>query len=639
MTLTQQKQWKLRDPIPDEAHDALSLLPELQRTLLWHREVRTAEAADRFLNPSYERDLHDPFLIMNLEKAVDRILTAIKGEEQIVIYGDYDCDGIPGSTALYGFFDKINYPHIRVYIPHRYSEGYGLNIPAIEKLAAGGAKLLITVDSGITDVEQVARASELGIDVIITDHHLPQAELPKAFAVVNSKQVDDTYPFDLLCGAGVAFKLVQGLLRKWNATAQDGDGPDAPPTPDASVGASESGVGATHRKLPVGWEKWLLDVVGLATIADMVPLHGENRVLAYYGLKVLRQTPRMGLAHLLQKMGVKREHLNEDDVGFSIAPVVNAASRLGTPIDAFHMLASRNPVQAMGQAEALFALNTKRKALVKEMIVKAHEMVAEKLSSSVIPAQAGTQARITNLVPGLRRNDASNNGELPPVLVVGRPEWKPGLLGLAASALAEHYGRPTFVWGREGSPEVKGSCRSDGSVNMVDLMVAAGDVFLDKGGHELAGGFSCSDEHLDQLEPALVAAHVALAKEYTDTGCLYTLVDKKLEVDEITWKLYDQVAALAPFGMGNAKPLFLLENVPVSFSRMFGKEQNHLQLNLQKSDASIIPAIKFFAPTAWASTWLPGNQVEQRRVSMLAHLEKSTFGWKPELRLRIVDIV
>jgi len=562
------KKVPVRDPVPQAADNALQNYSELQRRLLWYRGIKTAEAADVFLNPSYERDLHDPFLILNLEKAVDRILAAIEAKEQVVIYGDYDCDGIPGTTALYGFFEKINYPHLRVYVPHRYREGYGLNNEAIQQFSNDDVKLIITIDSGITDVEQVAFAQRLGIDVIITDHHLVQEKVPKAFAVVNSKQSEDTYPFDQLCGAGVAFKLVQGLLKKGN------------------FGLSE------------GWEKWLLDVVGIATIADMVPLTGENRVLAYFGLKVLRQTPRTGLAHLLQKMGVKREHLNEDDVGFSIAPVVNAASRLGTPIDAFHMLASRNPVQAMGQAEALYALNTERKIQVKTMIQEAHAMVGAR--------------------------------ELGAVLVVGRQEWKPGLLGLAASSLAEHYERPTFVWGREGSTEVKGSCRSDGRVNMVDLMVAAGDVFVDRGGHAFAGGFSCADEQLERLESALAVAHASLAQPDVDMGCPSLIADKKVEIDEVTWKMYDEVTALAPFGVGNEKPLFLLENVPVAAVRMFGKEKNHLQLNLQKSDRGIVPAIKFFTKQS------PVRAGE--RVSLLAHLEKSTFGYKPELRLRIVDI-
>ncbi|PIR45130.1 MAG: single-stranded-DNA-specific exonuclease RecJ [Candidatus Vogelbacteria bacterium CG10_big_fil_rev_8_21_14_0_10_51_16] len=586
MSSNQHTQWAVRDPVPPEAEEALSFYPELQRHLLWHRGVTTHDAADRFLHPSYERDLHDPFLILNMEKAVKRILKAIKKREKIVIYGDYDCDGIPGSVALFGFFRKINYEHCNVYIPHRYKEGYGLNSLAIKQFSDDGVDLVITVDNGITDAEQVLLANELGLDIVITDHHLlPRKSngageieefVPEAHAVINSKQKEDSYPFDLLCGAGVAFKLVQALIKKGSFDINK------------------------------GWEKWLLDVVGISTIADMVPLHGENRVLAYYGLKVLQKTERPGLSHLLRRMNVKREHLNEDDVGFSIAPVINAASRLGTPMDGFHMLAAEDLGEGTAIAEMLYKLNKERKLAVVSMLADAEEMVA---FSCVI----------------FERDDTNSS----PVIVVGRPEWKPGLLGLVANTLMEKYRRPVFAWGKEGSKEIKGSCRSDGSVSVVDLMATAGDVFTEKGGHERAGGFSCTDEQVASLESALNEAHKTLMSTHLDIVSPSKFVDARLELDQVTWETYGQIEALAPFGVGNEKPLFLFEKITVASSKLFGKEKNHLQLGFKRNDGTPISAIKFFCTQE-----IPLGQ----KVNLLAHLEKSVFGWKPELRLRIVEV-
>ena len=221
--------------------DELSAYHPLTQTLLKNRGITTSGEAEKFLHPDYERDIHDPFLILNMEKAVERILRAIDVEEKIVVYGDYDCDGIPGSVILHDFFKKIGYKNFENYIPHRHDEGYGLNTDAVDEFAKNGTGLLITVDCGITDVKEVAHANSFGIDVIVTDHHLPQEIIPSAYAILNSKQKGDTYPDNMLCGAGLAWKLVQALLKKRGK--------------EWSVGE--------------GWEKWLLDMAGLSNIPDM----------------------------------------------------------------------------------------------------------------------------------------------------------------------------------------------------------------------------------------------------------------------------------------------------------------------------------------------------------------------------------
>src|SRR3989344_2112200 len=330
--------------IPQEALSRLLRYPLLLRQLLLARGITTDEEAEIFLNPDYERDLHDPFLMKDMERAVARILGAMRAGEKIAVWSDYDCDGIPGGVLLHDFFKKVGYANFVNYIPHRHEEGYGLNREAVEELAAGGATLMLTVDCGTSDAESIARAGELGVDVIVTDHHLPHQDsagaeaLPPAYAFLNPHREGETYPFADLCGAGVAFKLVQGLIARGNFN------------------------------LPAGWGKWLLDMAGLATLADRVPLCGENRALAHFGLVVLRKSPRLGLQKLFRLMRVNQRELTEDDVGFMLVPRLNAASRMDVPMDAFRLLTTDNETTADEFARHLTRLNDERKGVVASMV-------------------------------------------------------------------------------------------------------------------------------------------------------------------------------------------------------------------------------------------------------------------------------
>lgn len=543
--------------------------PELLQTLLKNRGIATFEEAERFLKPDYERDLHDPFLILNMERAVERILRAMENGERIAVWGDYDCDGIPGTVVLHDFFKRVGYHDLAIYIPHRYREGYGLNTEGLDRLFEQGVSLIITVDSGITDVEPVAHAAARGIDIIVTDHHLPQEKVPEAYAVINSKQKDDTYPFNMLSGAGVAFKLVQALLIRGKF------------------------------EVPVGWEKWLLDVAGISTIADMVPLTGENRALAHFGLRVLRATRRPGLKALFAKARLDSASITEDDVGFTIGPRLNAASRMDEPMRAFELLSAQTFERGSELADHLEKKNSERKRTVAKMIDEVDRLVAE---YSTLP-----------------------------VLVVGSEDWKPGVLGLAASRIVERYNRTAFVWGGAGSKNLKGSCRSDGTVNIVNLManVPAG-VFLDFGGHAVAGGFSIPRGQAHLLSDALLGAH-----EITDKGSWgeeTKAPEANLLLEEVTWDLYKLVSQLAPFGMGNPKPAFNFHNVrPESISK-FGKSQEHLRMDLRTEDGRAIPVISFF----WGNRPVPTSST----VSFAAEIEKSSWGRsRPELRLRLVSFL
>lgn len=558
--------------MPNMSSD-LSSYPDLVQTLLKKRGITNGPDAEQFLYPDFERDVRDPFGILNMDRAVERILKAIDGGERIVVYADYDCDGIPGATLFNDFLKKIKYENFEVYIPHRNIEGYGLNNKALDLLASRGATVVITIDCGIVDVEEADHAKKLDIDLIITDHHLPQGVLPKAYTVINSKQASDTYHDNMLCGAGVAWKLVCALLSKrreaWG--------------------------------VPIGWEKWLLDMAGLSTIADMVPLRNENRALAQYGLMVLRKSRRPGLLALLAKMDMNQANIVEDDIGFMIGPRINAASRMGEPMDAFRLLSAETKEVAEEYADKLMHLNDARKGLVASMVKEAHKHLE------------------VRELGGLLRE----------IIVIGNPMWKPGLVGLVAMNLVEKYDRTIFVWGRTESGEIKGSCRSDGTVHVVDMMTSVPEgVFIDVGGHEEAGGFSVSDEAIHTLEDELVKVYQQVRKEKESAQLE---VDTTLALSEVNWVNWKQIEKFAPFGMANPKPVFLFEKVKLADARFFGKEKTHLELSFDGSD---VKAILFFADTEKYKILKAGDVVD-----LVATMEVNTFRNKRELRLRIVDVI
>jgi single-stranded-DNA-specific exonuclease len=552
----------------------LDIRPFILSELLAHRGIAESEIPE-FLNPSYATGVHDPYLLKDMDKAVDRILKAVAENQKIVIFSDYDADGVPGGVVMHDFLKKIGYTNFINYIPHRHDEGFGLNLPAIEQFAKDGARLLITIDCGIADVEKVAHANSLGLEVIITDHHIPGPTLPPAFAIINPKQSDCQYPEKMLCGSGVIYKVIQGVLAK------------------------------NRFDIKEGWEKWLLDMVGLATLSDMVPLRGENRVFAFYGLKVLRKSPRAGLLKLLKALKVQQQHIVEDDVGFLITPRINAASRMGIPMDAFRMLSTQDEVEADLVVKHLNKINDERKGTVAS-IVKELKKSIEKHPELVERS----------------------------VIVMGNPEWKPALLGLAANTLMREYQKPVFLWGREGGEFIKGSCRSDGSASVVTIMHGApAGTFVDFGGHHMSGGFSASHENIHLLFDRLCETCDRVKTEGSAT--LPTFIDMKLTLDEVTWNTYRVIESLAPFGEGNPKPLFLFENVEVTATKLFGKEKNHLELMFENTFGKKIPTIAFFAIDNPNLMKVKAGD----RINLLAHLEKSVFRNFPELRMRIVDVV
>lgn len=575
----------------DEAKSNFGTLTPLVSHLLFHRGVKSTEEAEKFLSPDYDNHVHDPFLMKDMERSVLRILKAMKENERIAIYSDYDSDGIPCAVIFHDFFKKIGYENFENYIPHRELEGFGLHIEALNTLKERGVKLVITADCGIADVEQVKHANTLGIDVIITDHHEAPDPAPSAFAILNPKQKGCEYPDKNLCGAGVVFKLIQALCSRLR---------------------SPLGFGALDLVLPtatfpIGWEKWLLDLVGLATLSDMVPLVGENRAFAHYGLKVLRKTPRIGLRKLFSAAKVNQQNLVEDDIGFTISPRINAASRMGDPRDAFLLLSTTDENEADTLAKHLVKLNDERKGVVAAMV---REM------------RHGVGARYTE--------------EKPAVIVMGNPKWRPSLLGLVANTFMQEHNCPVFVWGREGGSTLKGSCRSNGSVSLIELMQETDGVFEQFGGHQMSGGFTLTLDAIEKLEHEIERAYEKLRVENKKGVEEILYADKRLKLSDINFDFYNELEKLSPFGVGNPKPLFLFERVFLKQIKQFGKEKTHIELVLaEEENGQTRSAIKFFTKPED----LGPSAVTGERINLVAALEKSTFRGFPELRLRIVDII
>lgn len=553
--------------------------------ILIKRGLEDKEEVEKFLNPDYDRDMLDPFLMRDMKKSCERIYKAIKENQKIVIYADYDCDGIPGAVILSDLFKKINYPNFEVYIPERNSEGYGLNMEAIEDFRIRQINLIITIDLGITAKEEVSLANSYGIDVVITDHHLPRhsfgeggidsLDLPKAYAILNPKV--DEYTEKMLCGSGVIFKLVEGFLKRYG---------------------EEFGIN-------IGWEKWLLDMAGLATLSDMVPLVGENRTIAYYGMKVLHKSRRPGLQQLLKIMKMDQKHLSEDDITFMITPRINAASRMDSPMRAFELLATTDPIEGASLASHLSKINDERKSIVLNIMkdVKKHFEKREELK---------------NL----------------PVIVIGNPAFRVGVLGIVAGKVMEEYDKPVFIWGKDENDIIKGSCRSPGSVSVVELMAESKEYFLEYGGHELAGGFSVHAEKIHFLEVALAENFHKIKKDKKDIEIKY---DMQINLSQVNMKNYKEIERMAPFGLGNPKPIFLFEGVKIEKIKKFGKNGSgeHLEFTFSDSSKRGVVAISFFSDeNSFSRTVIDGGI-----VNLLATFDLSRFRGREELRLRIVDII
>lgn len=529
----------------------------------------TGKSRELFLSPDYEAK-HDPFLLPDMQAAVDRLVLARRRQDRITIYGDYDIDGLTATTVLLEALQAFGFNHVDAFIPNRFVEGYGLTVDAVEKIAENGAQLIVTVDCGSLSEKEIIRANELNVDVIVTDHHNVALVQPPAVAVINPKRPDHAYPFIDLAGVGVAFKLVQALQ-----TRLDG--------------------------LPIGQEKWLLDLVALGTVCDVVTLVDENRANVYWGLKVLAKTRRPGLRALMAVSSVEPDKVNARSLGFGLGPRMNAAGRLETAKHALDMLQARDSETALEKAQQLDTLNTARRA-DQDMIFKAALIQAE-----------------------LYKDD--------PVLVVSHADWNHGIIGIVAAKLLEKYKKPTYVLQEMGS-ESKGSARSYGDFSAADAIRAADDIITKGGGHKLAAGVSLPTKHIPAFRQR-VNEFYRSQKLFNQAALLLPKEDVAIErLGQVNEALIGQLSQLEPFGNGNPEPVLKASNVLVVHQRRMGADAQHVKLELQDADGSTMHFLAFNAPDhffrepgEYVTIWFqPGlNEWQGRRTieGRLLHLEDS----------------
>lgn len=547
--------------------DELKDYNNLTRNFLFNRGIQTKKAAEAFLNPDFDKDLHDPFTFSQMEKAVDRIYTAVKNQEKILVYTDYDCDGIPANVILSDFLDKIGHKNYQSYIPHRHKEGYGLHIAALEKFVADGFSLVITADLGITNYNEVKYLEDNGVNVILTDHHLPlhvdgKEVLPAAYALINTRVSHEKYENKFICGAATAWKLVSAFLVKYG---------------------EEFGV-------KKGWEKWLLDMVAVATVADMMELKGENRALVTYGLKVLQKSPRPGLQKMLAYGKAKQTELNEVDIAFVIAPRINAAGRIDHPIKSYKALYEKG-LAGEQYANEVESLNNLRKKSVED---------------------------ISKVAFSNEYNDE--------FIFTGNEDWPIGVVGLIAQKLRESTGKTVFVWGVDENGIVKGSSRmGNDNVNVTDFAASASQFLIHFGGHEGAGGFALVKDNLEEFEKALKKNYKKFISVKKDNiKDIETIIDYEISGSDMNFKMYKESRVLAPFGVGNTAPLFSVFG-DIEKIRKFGKTSTNLEFYINGLNCVIFSSKDEHL----------GKLANSKNV--IGNLELDNFSKK--LRLRVIDII
>ena len=492
-------------------------------SLLLERGIRDAAAARRFFHPQLS-ELHDPFLMNDMQTAVERINKALAGKERILVYGDYDVDGCTAVALVYKFLRQFC-SNIDYYIPDRYEEGYGISKKGIDFAAATGVRLIIVLDCGIKAVEEIAYAKSLGVDFIICDHHVPDSELPEAVAILNPKRTDNRYPDTNLSGCGVGFKLMQAF-------------------------AQSNGI-AQGRLVP------LLDLCVVSIASDIVPITGENRILAYHGLRSLNTNPGTGLRAIIEVCGLGDRELTMNDIIFKIGPRINAWGRMQSGGEAVALLVENDFTEAMEQAERINLYNEARKDLDRQMTEEAVELVRD--------------------LPGLDDRRA---------VVIYNEEWHKGIIGIVASRLTEQYYRPAVVLTRS-EDLATGSARSVSGFDVYKAVQSCEDLLENFGGHTYAAGLSMKVENVPEFSrrfEAYVAEHIK------DEQTQATLdVDAVLDFKDVNFDFYRQLKRFAPFGPGNARPVFCTFRVyDYGTSKVVGRGQEHIKLELVDNKSNTV---------------------------------------------------
>lgn len=535
---------------------------ELISLLLANRNVAET-SKESFFSSSYTRDIHDPFSIRDMEKAVERIMRAVANKERIIVYGDYDADGITSTAIMVEVLTAIG-AHVIPYLPHRYDDGYGLNGNVLTAMHAE-FEVLITVDCGISNRNEIATLQAQGKDVIIVDHHEIPEVMPDAYAILHPRHPEGSYGWGHLCGAGTSWKFAQALLR--HPVSPFANDPDR--------------------------EKWLLDIVMIGTIADVMPLLGENRAIVRFGKEVLMRTKHPGVAALLRESRVDVNTITAEDIAFRIVPLLNAAGRIGHPQSALNALVAQTSEQADEAVRKLVQMNNERRNLTKKMMDEASSEIDHSL----------------------------------PFVFIANKLWPAGIVGLVAGRLASQFAKPAFVVGGHSSlSHVVGSARGAGKANVMSALETVRQHTLKLGGHKAAAGFSVLPENLEHMKEGL--------KEYfesqdADSSPVLHEADALISSRLVSWDMARVLRTFEPFGEANAKPSFVLRGLPLLESRTVGKSGDHIKGKVLVGDREV-DAIGFGL----------GEQLKGLKdtVDVLASIGVNEFRGRESLELRLTDI-
>jgi len=564
--------WKIKKKETEFSEEILKDYSLAVLNLLKHRDISEKEEIANFLYPDYERDLSDNSFYLEVEKATERIALAKKNQEKIAIFGDYDADGVSASAVLYETFSILGIKNVICYIPDRQTEGYGLNKNALKYLSQKEVNLIITVDCGITGFQETKQAKKLGMDVIITDHHYVPEKLPEALTVINPHIPNSNFSFKDLAGVGVSFKLAQALVKKI----------------DPSKGESL---------------KWILDLVAIGTIADCVPLVGENRVLVKYGLIVLSKTKRSGLLEMFKvgRIDVSENNIpNTQTVSFQIAPRINAAGRMDHANVAYNLLIEKTAILARDMALELEIRNQERQKITAEI------------------------AREVEIL-------ATNSFKEKKFIFAMSEHWSVGILGLVAGKIMEKFQKPCALFQVQ-ADQLVGSFRSIPQVNIIQLIEKCSDLLIKFGGHSQAAGVSLKKENVEKFYSKM---NELIEKEIFGKDIRHFVeIDYQIQPEEIDWNLMNEIKLMEPFGVGNKEPIFLAEKMIVVDCKIVGNGQKHLKLSLRGENKSpkIFDAIGF--SLAEKFSYLKKND----RIDIVFNLEEDEWNGNKKMQFKIIDL-
>ena len=486
-----------------------------------------------FLSPDYELEKGDPYLLPDMQKAVDRIKTAYEKGEKIVIYGDYDVDGISATALLLDAFESFGFKDIQSFIPNRFVEGYGMTIGAVDKIKSMDANLIITVDCGSLCHNEISYANSLGIDTIVTDHHNVAETPPPAVAAVNPRFGGHLYPFSDLAGVGVAFKLVQALQKELDG-------------------------------LPEGYEKWLLDLVALGTVCDIVKLTGENRANVYWGIEVMKKQRRTGLKALMAVANIDKADISAKTLGFVFGPRINAAGRMETASLALDMLISKNSDDALNKANYIDDLNSHRRQMQDDIFKEACKIALDYKDDDV--------------------------------LVINGKNWNHGIIGIVAAKILEKFKKPVYILAEDDNGETKGSARSFGDFSAADAVRAADDIIIKGGGHAAAAGVTLKNDKISDFRQRVNEFYSSLQLNNQERYLLPKADVEIDDFSEINEDLVGKIATMEPFGNGNPEPVIKITAADIVNVQHMGTDGQHIKLSARDSDGAVIRMLAFNAP-------------------------------------------